>query len=39
MKALVINCTLKASPAASNTAAGNLVAVARALAATPIPAP
>ncbi|HEX5928728.1 MAG TPA: hypothetical protein VFY48_04965 [Solirubrobacterales bacterium] len=38
MKALPINCTLKQSPA-GRAAAANLLAVARALEAKPIPAP
>ncbi len=47
MSALILDCTLKVSPEPSNTdalldvgtAASNLVAVARVLAAHPVPAP
>jgi hypothetical protein len=39
MRATILNCTLKPSPPESNTEAQNLVAVARALADKPVPAP
>jgi hypothetical protein len=42
MKATIVNCTLKRGAETSNTealAAANLLAVARALAAQPLPAP